>query len=60
MSSGASMTKAVARFARSQSGATGVEYALMCVCIVLAIVISVTGAGTQLNNLYAELPGILK
>ncbi len=60
MSSGADMTKTIARFARSRSGATAVEYALMCMCIVLAIVVSVTGTGTQLNNIYAELPGILK
>lgn len=59
-SSGANMMKTIARFARERSGATAVEYALMCMCIVLAIVVSVGSVGTNLNNIYAELPGMFK
>lgn len=59
-SSGANRMKIIARFAGSQSGATAVEYALICMCIVLAIVVSLTSVGTNLNNVYAELPGIFK
>jgi pilus assembly protein Flp/PilA len=51
------MMKTVARFARSQSGATAVEYALICMCVVLAIVVSVASLGTQLNNTYVEIDG---
>ncbi|MGD1036505.1 MAG: Flp family type IVb pilin [Roseiarcus sp.] len=49
------MMKIIGRFARSQSGATAVEYALLAMCIVLAIVVSVASTGTQLNNTYAEI-----
>ncbi|MGD0185278.1 MAG: Flp family type IVb pilin [Roseiarcus sp.] len=51
------MMKTVARFARSQSGATAVEYALICMCVVLAIVVSVANLGTQLNNTYVQIDG---
>ena len=49
------MMTIIGRFARSQSGATAVEYALMCMCIVLAIIVSVANLGTQLNNSYAGI-----
>ena len=49
------MTRPVGRFRRSRAGAVAVEYALMCMCIVLAIVASVAAAGAQLNNLYATV-----
>ncbi len=54
------MMRIVGRFAKSQSGATAVEYALLAMCIVLAIILSVTTLGTQLNGIYAEIPGYLK
>ncbi|MBV8472940.1 MAG: Flp family type IVb pilin [Hyphomicrobiales bacterium] len=54
------MTTIIRRFAASQSGATAVEYALMCMCIVLVIIASVAVLGTQLNGIYAEIPGYLK
>ncbi|HEY1942642.1 MAG TPA: Flp family type IVb pilin [Roseiarcus sp.] len=54
------MMRVVGRFARSQSGATAVEYAVLCMCIVLAIILSVATLGTQLNGVYAEIPGYLK
>jgi len=47
------MTRFTGRFYRARTGAVAVEYALMGMCIVLAIVASVAGVGTQLNNLYA-------
>ncbi len=51
------MIKTVARFARSQSGATAVEYALICMCVVLAIIVSLANLGTQLNNTYVTVEG---
>lgn len=54
------MMKIVGRFARSQSGATAVEYALICMCIALAIIVSVANVGTQLNNSYAGIAGGFK
>jgi Flp pilus assembly pilin Flp len=52
------MRKIVFRFANAQSGATAVEYALMAMCIVVAIVVSVAFTGAQLNNTYSEISGI--
>lgn len=49
------MMNIVAQFARSQSGVTAVEYALLCMCIVLGIIVSVSFTGTQLNNAYSEI-----
>jgi pilus assembly protein Flp/PilA len=54
------MMRIIGRFARSQSGATAVEYAVLCMCIVLVIILSVATLGTQLNGVYAEIPGYLK
>ncbi len=54
------MVRIVGRFARSQSGATAVEYALLCMCIVLGIVVAVAFTGTQLNNTYAEIGSSFK
>lgn len=54
------MMKIIGRFARSRSGATAVEYALLGMCIVLGIVVSVAFTGTQLNNSYAEISGSFK
>jgi Flp pilus assembly pilin Flp len=49
------MMEMVRRFARSESGATAVEYAVLCMCLVLLIVVSVTALGTQVNNVYTEV-----
>lgn len=54
------MMTIIRRFARSESGATAVEYALMCMCIVIAIIASVATLGTQLSSIYGEIPGYLK
>ena len=54
------MLTTIRRFARSESGATAVEYALMCMCIVIAIIASIATLGTQLNTMYGEIPGYLK
>jgi len=45
------------RFVGSQDGATAVEYALLAMCIVLGIVVSVGFVGTQLNTSYSEIAG---
>lgn len=54
------MLTIIRRFASSESGATAVEYALMCMCIVIAIIASIATLGTQVNNMYGEIPGYLK
>lgn len=54
------MARMIRRFARSESGATAVEYAVLCMCLVLIIVASVTALGTQVNNVYTEVTGSLK
>lgn len=54
------MMEIVRRFGKSELGATAVEYALMCMCIVLVIIVSVAAVGTQLNGMYSEIPGYLK
>jgi pilus assembly protein Flp/PilA len=43
------------RFARNQSAATAIEYALIAGCIFLAIVAAVTAIGTSLNNIFASV-----
>ncbi len=54
------MMTIIRRFAASDSGATAIEYALICMCIVVVIVASVAALGTQLNGIYSEIPGYLK
>jgi Flp pilus assembly pilin Flp len=51
------MIRLIGRFYRSRTGAVAVEYAVMCMCIVVAIVASVAATGTQLNTLYATING---
>ena len=40
---------------RSESGATAVEYALLAMCIALAILTAVTTLGVNLNTAYTEI-----
>jgi Flp pilus assembly pilin Flp len=54
------MKKIAFRFANARSGVAAVEYALVAMCIVLAIVGSVSFTGSQLNNSYSEISGSLK
>lgn len=54
------MLTIIRRFASSESGATAVEYALMCMCIVIAIIASIANIGTKLSGIYGEIPGYLK
>ena len=49
------MMTIIGRFARSQSGATAVEYALLATCIALAIIVAVGNLVTRLNNTYVEI-----
>ena len=51
------MTRFMGRFYRSRTGAVAVEYAVMVMCIVVAIVASVAATGTQLNTLYGAISG---
>lgn len=54
------MAKIIQRFVISESGATAVEYALMCMCIVLVIIAAVATLGTQLNTVYSEVDFAIK
>lgn len=54
------MTGLLGRFARSETGATAVEYAVLCMCLVLVIIASVATLGTQLNDVYVEVTGAIK
>jgi Flp pilus assembly pilin Flp len=53
------MTRFMGRFYRSRTGAVAVEYAVVIMCIVVAIIASVAATGTQLNNLYAVVGNYL-
>lgn len=46
------MKKLLARFARSESGATAIEYSLIATLISIAIIVGATALGTQLNVLF--------
>lgn len=52
--------KIISRFARSRSGATAVEYALMATCIALGIILAVANVGTNLNTSYSEIASSFK
>jgi len=54
------MTGIIRRFARSEAGATAVEYAVMCMCLVLVIIVSISNLGTQLNSVYTEVTAAIK
>lgn len=43
------------RFANDQSGATAIEYGLIAAGIALAIIIVVSGLGTQLNRTFGSI-----
>lgn len=54
------MRKLSRRLLNDVSGATAVEYALLGSIIVLLIVSTVTGIGTQLSNEFSEVSGMYK
>jgi pilus assembly protein Flp/PilA len=49
------MATFINRFARSRSGATAVEYAILATCIALAIIVAVANLGTNLNAMYVQI-----
>jgi pilus assembly protein Flp/PilA len=50
----------ILRFARNESGATAIEYGLIAAGIALAIIATVNGLGTNLNNVFTSVNNSLK
>lgn len=49
------MKKLHQRLAKTQAGATMVEYALIVALIALAVIVTVTAVGTQLDTKFGEI-----
>jgi len=54
------MMTSVKRLVADESGATAIEYALIASLIAVAIIVSVTLLGTQLQNTFNEVSSNLK
>jgi pilus assembly protein Flp/PilA len=54
------MRPAFDKFLANESGATAIEYALMCLLIACAIIASVAAIGSGLQNDYNEVSNNLK
>ena len=54
------MRNRLRQFLTAEDGATAVEYALMCMCLVLVIITSLTTIGTQLSNDYSTVGNAFK
>lgn len=54
------MARSVKTFIANEFGATAIEYALIATFIAVAIIVSVTVVGTQLQNSYNEVSSNLK
>jgi pilus assembly protein Flp/PilA len=54
------MKNLLARFAKDESGATAIEYALIAAGIALAIIVSVNSLGTVLSNKFGAISTSLK
>ena len=52
------MNNLVTRFAKDESGATAIEYGLIATGIALAIVVTVSGVGSQLNTTFTTVKGM--
>ena len=52
--------KLVSRFWRDESGATAIEYGLIAAGISIAIIVTVNGLGTNLNNMFTSVNNSLK
>jgi pilus assembly protein Flp/PilA len=50
----------ILRFAQNESGATAIEYGLIAAGIALAIIATVNGLGTNLNNVFTSVNNSLK
>ena len=54
------MLRLIANFAKDESGATAIEYAMIASGISIAIIAAVQGLGTTLNGRYAAVNTSLK
>ena len=54
------MTNLVARFVKDESGATAIEYALICAGIALAIIAGINALGTAINTKFGDIATSLK
>ena len=54
------MKNVLARFAKDESGATAIEYALIASGIALAIILAVNSLGTALSNKFVAISTSLK
>ena len=54
------MKKLVLGFWRNDSGATAIEYGLIAAGISIAIIATVNGLGTNLNNMFTSINSSLK
>jgi pilus assembly protein Flp/PilA len=54
------MKASLLRFWRDQSGATAIEYGLIAAGISIAIIATVNGLGTNLNNMFTSINNSLK
>jgi pilus assembly protein Flp/PilA len=54
------MKTLLARFAKDESGATAIEYALIAAGIALAIITAVNTLGTTLSNKFTSINSSLK
>ena len=52
--------KLISRFWRDESGATAIEYGLIAAGISIAIIVTVNGLGTNLNNMFTSVNNSLK
>ena len=49
------MRKFIQSFARDESGATAIEYALIAALIAVGIIIAATNVGTEISNLFGTV-----
>jgi pilus assembly protein Flp/PilA len=52
--------KLLKAFLGNERGATAIEYGLIAACISIAIIVAVTGVGTNLNNTFTGVQNALK
>jgi len=54
------LTRSMARFAREETGATAIEYAMIASGVAVAIAATVMNLGTTVNNLFTSVSNSLK
>jgi pilus assembly protein Flp/PilA len=52
--------KKARRFIRNESGATAIEYALICSLLAVVLVVALSNLGTRLSAEFSEVSGVLK